>query len=146
MAISKKSQKIGEQEFESQYNEATRRAKEIDATELRARSARYNARSKRLSIDLTNGLSFQLPIGLLKEFVGARASDIAAVELAPRGAALHWEKLDLDFSVAGLVTAVLGARAVIAEAGKEGGRARAETTGGRGTLQWRPQRKTAERG
>ena len=122
--MSSRVEKVDDPEFERQYRSATRRAKRAEASEPRARNASYDPKTKRLAIDLTNGSSFQVPIRLLKEFARARASDIAAVQLLPRGAALHWEKLDLDFSLAGLLTAVLGTSAVMAEAGRKGGRAR----------------------
>jgi hypothetical protein len=122
--MSKNRPKISDQEFDRQYARATRRAREAEAAELRAKSARYDSMTRRMNIDLTNGLSFQVPVTLLDEFAGARPRDIAAVELGPRGAALHWENLDLDFSVAGLLTTVLGTAVVMAEAGRKGGRAR----------------------
>jgi hypothetical protein len=122
MATSKQSAKINPRAFEQQYKQATRHAKQKERTELRARSARYDARTKRLVIELTNGLKFEMPVKLLKEFVGARTQDIAAVELLPRGAALHWDKLHIDFGVGGLLTAALGTRALMAEAGRRGTR------------------------
>jgi hypothetical protein len=124
MAMSKNGPKISDQEFDRQYVRAARRARDAEATELRAKIARYDSVTRRMNVDLTNDLSFQVPIALLDEFAGARPRDIAAIELGPRGAALHWEKLDLDFSVAGLLTTVLGTAVVMAEAGRRGGRAR----------------------
>jgi len=121
-----KQTKIDARAFERQYRQATRHAKKNERTELRAKTARYDARTKRLAIELTNGSRFEVPVRLLKEFVGARPEHIAAVELLPRGAALHWDKLDLDFSVGGLLTAALGARALMAEAGRKGGRSQSK--------------------
>jgi len=115
-----------DRKFERQYKAATQHAKQGEKAELRAKDARYDAKTRRLAIELTNGARFEVPIRLLGEFARARAEDIAAVELLPRGAALHWGKLDVDFSVAGLLTAVLGTSALMAEAGRKGGRARSE--------------------
>jgi hypothetical protein len=47
-----------------------RRAREAEATELRAKSARYDSVTRRMDIDPTNGLGFQVPIALLDEFAG----------------------------------------------------------------------------
>ncbi|HWX41248.1 MAG TPA: DUF2442 domain-containing protein [Blastocatellia bacterium] len=92
-------------------------------------------------------LAFDLvPVALLDEFARARPRDIAAMELGPRGAALHWEKLDLDFSVAGLLTTVLGT-AVVDGRGWPKRWPRAFTCQGCGCAgQWREGRQTSEGG
>jgi hypothetical protein len=41
--------------------------------------------------------------------------------MMPRGAALHWENLDQDFSVAGLLAGIFGTKAWMAELGRQGG-------------------------
>src|SRR5262249_7260861 len=86
-----------------------------------ARAARYDRKSKRLVIGLANGAAFIIPIHLLQGFEGAAARDVAAVEVTPRGSALHWEKLDLDFSVAELVAGIFGNKAWMSALGRQGG-------------------------
>jgi hypothetical protein len=60
--------------------------------------------------------------GRLQGFEGAGPADISAVEVVPSGSALHWEKLDADFSVSGLVAGVFGNKAWMDELRKEWGR------------------------
>src|SRR5499433_1328145 len=111
-------------ELNRQHKEAVRRGKEAEGNEPRA--ARYERRSKRLVIELANGAAFVIPIHLLQGFEGATARDIAAVEVMPQGSALHWEKLDLDFSVAGLVAGIFGNKAWMSALGRQGGLAKSE--------------------
>jgi hypothetical protein len=113
-------------ELNPQHKEAVRRGNEADRKEPRAHAARYDRRSKRLVIDLANGLAFMIPICLLQGFEGASPRDVAAVEVMPRGSALHWGKLDLDFSVAGLVAGIFGNKAWMSELGRHGGRSKSE--------------------
>jgi Protein of unknown function (DUF2442) len=48
--------------------------------------------------DLAQGLS------------GATPQDLAQVEITPMGDGLHWETLDTDFTVAGLLNGVFGTK------------------------------------
>src|SRR2546422_8754462 len=95
-----------EAEFERMFAEATKRGKEAMKTEIRARQARYDRKSNRLIIELMNGATHIVPCDLIQGLRDADPKDIAAVELGPRGASLHWEKLDQDFTVGGLVRGV----------------------------------------
>jgi hypothetical protein len=113
-------------ELERQHKEAVKRGKIAEASEPQAKTARYDRRSKRLAVELANGATFLIPINLLQGFEGAPPDDIAAVEVVPRGSALRWEKLDLDYSVAGLVAGVFGNRAWMSELGRQGGHAKSE--------------------
>jgi len=113
-------------ELSQQHKEAVRRGKEAERTEPRARAARYDRKSKRLVIELANGAAFMIPIDLLQGFEGAAARDIAAVKVMPQGSALHWEKLDLDFGVAGLIAGIFGNKAWMSALGRQGGLAKSE--------------------
>src|SRR5262252_2259626 len=110
------------EEFDRQYKAGVERGKLAASTEPRATGAQYDRRSDRLVIDLSNGATLILPVSLLQGFKGARPSDVAAVEVVPNGSALHWEKLDADFSVPGLVAGVFGNRVWMDELRKEWGR------------------------
>ncbi|MGH9853535.1 MAG: DUF2442 domain-containing protein [Blastocatellia bacterium] len=101
---------ITEEEFERQFAEATKRGKEAMKTEIRAREARYDRKSNRLIIELKNGATHIIPCELIQGLSDADPKDIAAVELGLRGASLHWEKLDQDFTVGGLLRGVFGTK------------------------------------
>jgi hypothetical protein len=48
-----------------------------------------------------------IPIQLIPELKHARPRDIRTVEVLGRGGGLHWERLNVDLSVPGLVASVL---------------------------------------
>jgi hypothetical protein len=85
-------------------------AHEADATEPRAASARYDAPGKRLIVELRDGAILQIPVHLLQGVAGGDAQEIAAVEIWGDGYALHWEELDADITVPGLVAGIFGTR------------------------------------
>lgn len=115
-----------DEEFERQYAEATKRGKEEMATEIRARKASYDRASDRLIIDLKNGATFIVPCHLVQGLRDAAPDDIAAVELGPRGASLHWERLDQDFTVGGLVRGIFGTKAWMKELSRAGARVKSK--------------------
>lgn len=113
--------KISDEEFEGQFEAALKRGKEKAKTEPRAESVFYDRTTNELILKLTNGAAFKVPCSLLREFDEADPSDIAEVELRPRGTALHWAKLDQDMTIVGLITSVLGNEVLMAELGRKGG-------------------------
>jgi hypothetical protein len=72
-----------------------------------AASARYQSRICALEVGLTSGVTLQIPIRLIPELKHATPRDIRAVEVLGRGVGLHWERLNVDLSVPGLVAGVL---------------------------------------
>lgn len=57
----------------------------------------------RIVIDPTRGATFSAPRRLLQGLRGASAAELAEVEVLGVGYGLHWESLDVDFSVPGLL-------------------------------------------
>jgi hypothetical protein len=115
-----------EEELERMFDEADRRGKESLKTEIQAHEARYDRKTDRLVIELKNGATFIVPCDLIQGLRGADPKDIAAVELGPRGASLHWEKLDQDFTVGGLLRGIFGTKKWMAELERESGRAKSK--------------------
>jgi uncharacterized protein len=66
--------------------------------------------------------SAALPVNLIPELKRAARSDVRSVEVLGRGSGLHWESLDLDLSVPGLVSSVFAGPEWMAELGRVGGR------------------------
>lgn len=93
---------------------ARRVGEESDRTEPRAAAARYDAASGRIIVDLTNGCVFAFPARALQGLAEAPDADLAAVEVIAAGLALHWEPLDADFTVPGLLMGLFGTRAWLA--------------------------------
>lgn len=116
-----------DEELERQFEEATKRGEEAEHSEPRAKSVHYDRTSNRLVIELTNGATFIVPCELLQGLRDASPEDIAGVKLGPRGAALFWDKLDVDFSLPGLMAGRFGNKAWMAELGRQGVRAKLET-------------------
>jgi hypothetical protein len=110
-----------EEELQQQFKDAAQRAAEADRREPRAHTASYDKRTKRLVVELTSGIIVQIPSRLLQGLAEASPQDLAAVTVSPHGTALHWETLDADFSVAGLLAGTFGTRAWMAEIGRKGG-------------------------
>ena len=87
-------------------------------------AARYHRGADHIIIGLRGGAVVAIPRAAIKELNKAAAADIEAVELVGDG--LHWEELDVDVSISGLIARVLGPGFVAREAGRLGGTARSE--------------------
>lgn len=101
---------------------ASRAGRRTAKTEPRAARATYRARGDAIRIELTNGAVITLPVKLIPELKRAARSDVRSVEVLGRGSGLHWESLDLDLSVPGLVSSVFAGPEWMAELGRIGGR------------------------
>ena len=102
--------------------EAAQRAGDLAARfEPCARAVRFDVDSGRIVIDLTNGATFLVPAVLVQGLESATLSAVSAVELAPGGEALHWEELDVDISVPGLLNGIFGTHAWMRRLGRRGG-------------------------
>ena len=101
---------VEEEELLREIEEATRRGEEAMKTEIQASSVRYDQSSNKLFLELKNGATFVAPCGLIQGLRGAAPELIAKARLGPRGASLHWAKLDVDFSVGGLLEGRFGTK------------------------------------
>ena len=81
--------------------EAERRGERSLRTEPRAHAARYDRRTGRVHVDLTNGCSFAFPARNAQGLERASDTELAQVEILGLGLGLHWERLDVDLSVPG---------------------------------------------
>ena len=93
---------------EAEYRDATRQGAIDMATAPRAREARYDQCADRVVVDLANGTTFTFPPHLLQGFGNATPEQISKVELSGAGFGLHWDDLDADFTVAGLLAGRFG--------------------------------------
>ena len=90
--------------------------------EPRAAAVMCRASGHALRIELTNGAAVVLPVRLIPILRGATPRDLRAVEILGKGGGLHWESLDLDLSVPGLLSFVFAGPEWLAELGRIGGR------------------------
>ncbi len=106
--------------FNKQYDRAVKAGVLAQASEPRAAAAHYDEANNRLIVKLRNGVIFIVPCSLIQGLSSAKREKIAAVKVMPRGAALHWDELDVQMSVPGLVAGVFGTRRWMAELGRKG--------------------------
>ena len=95
---------------EREYQAAARRAAKADAVEPRAKSARYDKRSRRIIVDLKNGSRFMFPPELAQGLAAADDRALSNIHISPSGVGLSWPDLDADFSLSSLMAGVFGTR------------------------------------
>ena len=81
----------------------------------RARSALYDAASQRLIVELLNGSTFIFSPRLAQGLENATDAQLSRVEVLGVGFGLHWEELDVDLSVDGLLAGRFGSRRYMIE-------------------------------
>jgi len=95
-------------------------------------------------MELTSGYVFGFPAKSVPALANASAAQLAAVELSPGGSGLHWEELDADLSVPGLLLSSVGRSEKLSElarlAGKSKSRAKAAAARANGAKGGRPKK------
>lgn len=99
---------------DAEFDSANERGRIIYETEPHARAARYDRVTGQLVIELTNGAVYSLPARHLQGFADATDDQIADVEIGS-GYGLHWDELDADFTVGGLLAGRFGSASHMAE-------------------------------
>ena len=113
---------VSKVDFEAQWRNATAAGKAAVAGEPRAKAVRFSQAARRLRVDLTNETTLLIPVSLLPGLNAASDRQIAAAEIVGGGYAIHWEELDCDFTVAGLVAGIFGSRRWMSELARSAGR------------------------
>lgn len=88
---------------------------------------RYDARAKRLSIELASGIGLSIPVEKIQGLEGASSAVLGSVRVEGGGYGLHWPSLDLDVAVPDLVAGCFGPRAWMSALGRQGGAATTES-------------------
>jgi hypothetical protein len=99
---------------ETAIDGAIERGRVALATEPRALAARYDRRLDRVIDDLANGFTFAFPPRAAQGLGESTPEQLEVVEVLGVGFGLHWEKLDADLQVAGLLAGLFGTRAYAA--------------------------------
>ena len=86
-------------------------------------SARYDARAKRLQIELSSGVAVSIPVAKLEGLAGVPSSVIKTVRVDGGGYGLRWSLLDLDLAVPDLIAGCFGSRAWMSALARQGGKA-----------------------
>ncbi len=99
---------------EAQIDAAMEPGRTTREIEPRAASARYDKQLGRVIVDLTNGCTFAFPPRLAQGLESATDDQLAEIEILGAGYGLHWEALNADLSIPGLLAGIFGTRAYMA--------------------------------
>lgn len=128
----------------AEYDAAIERGRIAELTEPRAKSAHYDRKSGRVVIDLKNGSTFAFPARLAQGLADATDEQLADIEVLGTGFGLHWEALDVDFTVPGLLAGIFGTRKYMAQlAGRATSPAKAAAARANGAKGGRPRKAAA---
>ena len=108
---------------DDEIDAARARGRLAAAAEPRASAARYDPAHGEVALDLTNGCRFAFPARALQGLGDATDEQLGTVEVTPGGYGLHWEALDADFTVPGLLMGLFGTQAWMREHARRAGRA-----------------------
>lgn len=116
---------MGETVFEERdYRDAMSRGEAERAGAPVPASVRFDRPSARIVVEFTNGASFMVPARSIQGLETATDAQLSEVELLGE-TGLHWESLDVDYTVAGLMNGVFGT-AKFMDAQRRGGQSRSE--------------------
>ena len=126
---------------DTEIDAALARGRQAHLCEPRASSARYDRPSGRVIVDLTNGCAFAFPAKLAQGLESATDPQLEDIEVLGTGSGLHWEALDVDLSIPGLLAGLFGTRAYAAQqAGRTNSPAKAQAARINGAKGGRPKR------
>ena len=126
---------------DAQIDAAAERRRIARLTEPRAANARYDRDAGRVIVELTNGCVFAFPPRLAQGLEVATDDQLASVEILGSGYGLHWEALDVDLSIPGLLAGLFVTRAFMARnAGRATSPAKAAAARSNGAKGGRPRK------
>lgn len=85
-------------------------------------AVRFDRATERIVVDFVNGATFLVPARALEGLEDATIDELAEVELLGE-TGLHWESLDVDYTVQGLMAGIFGSR-MFMDAQRRGGQSR----------------------
>jgi hypothetical protein len=98
-------------DLDHMFDAAKRRGVKRVATEPRAKAVHYDRKTGRVLVDLENGSTFAFPARIAEGLEHASDADLASLKILGNGYGLHWENLDVDLSVPGLLAGLFGTKA-----------------------------------
>jgi Protein of unknown function (DUF2442) len=112
---------LTEENLKEEIARAKTAAKQANATEVRAESVHYDRSGDLVVIKLKNGAIFSFPPRLAQGLENATPEQLDDVWLSASGSSIHWESLDADFNIPGLVAGIFGTKTWMSELGRKGG-------------------------
>jgi hypothetical protein len=135
--------RMSDKEFERQYAKAVKRGKESMKKYPCAKRVRYDKRSRSVRVELTNGCTFIFPPDLVQGLADVSDEVLADVELLGLGFAIVFTRLDMEYSIAGLMQGVFGNKAWMTELWSKNSEAERFTSRRNGRKSKQPQKKQA---
>jgi len=114
---------LTEENLKEEIARAKAAGEKANATEPRAESMHYDKSEDLIVIRLRNGAIFSFPPRLAQALKDASPEQLADIWIPPSGSSVHWESLDVDFSIPELVAGIFGTKSWMAELGRKGGQA-----------------------
>ena len=110
-------------ELDKMIDAAVRRGEDSLSNEPRALRVQYDTATGRVDVELTNGCCFAFQARRAEGLSLATDAELAQVEVLGAGYGLHWDCLDVDLSVPGLLLGMFGTKSYMdrmraAQAGK----------------------------
>ncbi|HEX6746997.1 MAG TPA: DUF2442 domain-containing protein [Longimicrobium sp.] len=102
-----KTERLSDAQILAQLDGARRRAALADANEPRATSARYDAESGRVLLELADGGLVGFRAASERELAGLSADELATVRVESGGSVLHWPDADVHIDVPGIIAHVV---------------------------------------
>ena len=109
---------------DARIDQALDRGRTARLREPRATAARFDPVLGQIVVELTNGCTFTFPPRLAQGLEIATEEQLSRVEIQGAGSGLHWEALDADLSIPGLLAGLFGTQAHLA---RQAGRATSAT-------------------
>lgn len=97
-------------EFERQNEQAIREAREADRIEPRASAVAYDSQKGLILVELRSGFAFGFPPERVPGLESRTARQLSSIRISPSGDGLHWDDLDVDVSLTGLMASALNLR------------------------------------
>jgi Protein of unknown function (DUF2442) len=130
---------------DAQIDAAAERGRIARVNEPRAAAARYDRQLGRVIVELTNGCTFAFPPRLAEGLEAATDDQLAEIEILGSGYGLHWEVLDADLSIPGLLAGLFGTKAHMARhAGQAKSPAKAAASRANGAKGGRPRKSAGD--
>ena len=126
---------------DNQIDAATERGRAARLHEPRAAAVRYDGQLDQVIVELTNGCIFAFRPHMAQGLETATEYQLAQVEILGAGYGLHWEALDADLSIPGLLAGLFGTNAYMARhAGQTTSPAKAAAARANGAKGGRPRK------
>ncbi|MBX3244156.1 MAG: DUF2442 domain-containing protein [Acidobacteria bacterium] len=122
---------LDDPEFEREIKLANKRGSEKMANLPKAKTARIDLNSRRLVLDMESGVTLLVPLDMIQGLQTDDADALNDVELILNGTQIHWETLDVYFTVESFLKGIFGSqrwmsglKEHLAEIGRKGGSAK----------------------